>query len=240
LVENPYSRLPLALRALQAGVDRSFRDHGVILSQAVLESAADGAEPRGDLLQKVLRRAALLPLAQDQAGPQDDRVLEADLLHVVFELALHLRVRHHGRARRAAGRDEHVRVDAGLLGGLGQVQVQVVVDLALLREPAGLGAGGAEPREEGGRGGRGGEGLGPGLRVGGLDGLELGGLLSQGPPAERVDGAVLWRIEDDGQDVGSLLVVSAEGSSEIAPRTITTSPVLPTITAVMLAIQVEQ
>jgi len=193
----------------------------------------------GDSLKNVLSGATLLPLPKQQARPHDDRVLETNLLHVVLELPLHLHVGHHGRARRAGGRDEDVCVHAGLLGGLGQVQVQVVVDLALLREPAGLSAGCAEGGVEGGLDGRGGKGLGPGLRVGRLDGLQLGGLLRRGPPAERMDGAVFWRIEEGGQNVRSLWV-SAAGSSEASPSMFTTSPVLPTTTAVMLAIQVEQ
>ena len=90
-----------------------------------------------------LRRPAFLPIARNQARAYDDHVLKVNLGNLVFRLAFHTRIAHGRVLIRAGGGDEDVCLDAGFVRFLSQLDVQVVVDLLLIREAAGVGARGA-------------------------------------------------------------------------------------------------
>ena len=78
-------------------------------------------------------------------------MLKVQRLDGILNTYLHLAVRHiyaQYTPRPRAG-DKDVGLHTGLLRGLGVVNAQVVVDLPLIREPAGCGPGGAHSVEDG-------------------------------------------------------------------------------------------
>lgn len=144
----------------------------------VLNALSQLIQIREDALQEGI----LGPLpAEDHTGPQDNRMLEPELLDGIFHANLHPRVGHIGEGGEnssgpSAG-DEHVRLHAGLLGRLGVLHAQVMVDLPLIPDPAGRSRCGADcveddrwPWREGG------DCVAPFCGVAFFKGLQLGGV----------------------------------------------------------------
>lgn len=164
-----------------------------VLPQGILEAVAELAQAPHGGLRETLGGAAGLALPQDHTGPQDNGVVEAELPDGILHPLLHLAVGGPAgqEAVGAGAGDEYKRGDAGFLGRLGQLDVEVVVNLALVLETAGLGARGAQGGEDGGWGGReAGQRGGPFGSVGVDDGAEVrrGGL--GGAAGDCVDGLV--------------------------------------------------
>lgn len=108
-------------------------------------------QPLADLVQathQVLKESILgdLPVAQDGARFQDDGLLEADVLDGVLDTVLHLAVGGHVRDQTtgSGARDEHVSLDACLLGSPRVLDAEVMIDLPLVLDAASLGARGAD------------------------------------------------------------------------------------------------
>lgn len=160
------------------------------LTKPVLQRRADLVQVLNQLLEEG-RLGARLPLAEDGSGPQDDGLVEAEVLDGVLDADLHLGVGHEA-PREGAGaraRDVDVGLDAGGLGGLGVLDAQVVVDLPLVRQRAGGGARGAHGVEDERRDGLQGRDEAAPLGAVGLDErLELGRLGLGSAPGDGLDG----------------------------------------------------
>lgn len=107
-------------------------------------------KPQGPV-EECLAKLAVLPLTHDDARPQHYGVLKFQLLHRVLHAVLHLGIREVIRqhAARAGAGDEDEGGGAGLLSGLGDLDVQIVVDLPLVSQAAGFLARGTETRKDG-------------------------------------------------------------------------------------------
>lgn len=75
-------------------------------------------------------------------------MVEAERSDGLLDLALQLEVRKRGVRTGAGGGDQHVDLDTRSFSGFGQVEIEVVVDLPLVGEPASLGAWSAETGQE--------------------------------------------------------------------------------------------
>lgn len=159
-------------------------------------------------LEEALNEAALLALAQDEARPHDDALVELELLDRRLDALLHLAIGRRSRqeAIGAGARDEDKGLDAGLLRGARNLDVEVVVNLPLVFDAAGGRSGGADGGEGDVRRGReADERGGPLVGVGVDDGVEVGRL-------------GLWRAAGDGGDglegAGGEEVGQDEGADE--------------------------
>ena len=135
-----------------------------------------------DVLQQ--RRFGLLP-SEDHTGPQDNGVLEIELLDGILDANFHLREGQVDREETSgpcAG-DENVRLHSRLLGRFGVLYAQVMVDLPLILDSAGCRSCGADCVEDDRWLGRqGGDHAAPFRDVAFPEGLELGRLSSWQSP----------------------------------------------------------
>lgn len=100
--------------------------------------------------------------------------------------------------------NQNIDLDAGLLGRLRELKIQVIVDLSLVVEATCCAAGSAQAREEDGRSRLNGRDIaGPFSRV--LDdSVELGIRSFWRPAGEGVDCADDWKLEERGENVRAL------------------------------------
>lgn len=126
---------------------------------------------------------------------------------MLLNLALHPRIRERALTSGTRGGDQHVDFYPGLLGGFGEVDVDVVFEFVLVFEAACGAAGGCEGGEEDSRDGREGSDVGEpfggvGFDEGGEFWLGLGG--GWGAAGEGVDLGDGWVGEEGSEDVGAL------------------------------------
>ncbi|KID90857.1 hypothetical protein MAJ_10929, partial [Metarhizium majus ARSEF 297] len=150
------------------------------------------------------RRLGLFP-ADNHPGPQDNGVLEIKLLDGILDNTnLHLRVRQvaRGKAPSAAARDEHVRLDARLLGRSGVLDAQVVVNLPLVLDAARRGSRRAHGVEDHARlGGKRGHRAAPFGGVCLFESLELGRLRAGGSSGNGLYGRECVCGQERGEDL---------------------------------------
>ncbi|CRK35140.1 hypothetical protein BN1723_014962 [Verticillium longisporum] len=176
-LEDPVLVGRTALGGDLGGADSSAGDDVVLLAKGILHALAEEAHRPHGGVEEPAAGLGRLAGAEDGAGPHDDGVVEASVAQGVLDANLHLAVGGAGadEAAGAGAADEDEGLDAGGLGGAEELDVEVVVDLPLVRPAAGGGARGAEAGEDGVRRRRdGGELGGPGGRVGLDDGVEVG------------------------------------------------------------------
>lgn len=157
--------------------------------------ATDATQKLRNMSDRRLRRSRILPRPNNQSRSQNHRLLEVQRLDSVLELPLHLGIPEARVRIGPAAADEHVDLDAGLLGRLRKLEVQVIVDLALVVEAACCGAGRAQGGEEEiGSRLEGRDGAGP---FGGVfdDGIQLGVGGLGCAARERGDGADDWELD---------------------------------------------
>lgn len=157
-------------------------------------------------LEEALNEAALLTLAQDEARPHDDALVELELLDRRLDALLHLAIGRRSRqeAIGASAGDEDEGLDAGLLRGARNLDVEVVVNLPLVFDAAGGRAGGADGGEGDVRRGReADERGGPLVSVGVDDGVEVGRLGLGRAAGDGGDGLEGAGSEEVGQDEGA-------------------------------------
>ena len=156
-----------------------------------------------------LERPALLTRTSNQSRAQDDHTLKADLLDILLDLTLHAGV---GKVRVfvGAGRgDQHADLSAGFVRGLGQLDIQPMLDFVLVLEPAcGCSCGPEGGKEDAGGWCEGGELAGPG---GGITRDEVGefgwGSAASGwgsAAGECVDAGYSGVGNKAGEDMGAL------------------------------------
>jgi hypothetical protein len=139
LPNNPHLLIPL-LGLQSCAHRRASNDLSILRPKVLQHAAADSSHEVCQHAQSSLRRTAIFSAANKQTWSNDYGMFEADLFDGFLELAFHLQVTHHRRSIGGGCRHKYVRLRTGGFGAFGESQVQVIVDLLLGGERAGLSA----------------------------------------------------------------------------------------------------
>jgi hypothetical protein len=148
LPQEPDSRLLLPLHTLDTRINRGACDYRRILRPEIRQRGRDPPKRPCHALNSKFCRPAILSAADNQSWPQYHSVLEPQRLDCFLKLALHAHVRKAALRIRRASADEYVCIGTSILRSLRQVEVQVVVDLALCFNAASCRLCSTETREE--------------------------------------------------------------------------------------------